>query len=126
MGVKRIELVFRQRPVPQSQLYRNIVKPARREAAIEVPHSRNDHSDDRDVDVGPRLIKDEEVEALSLGVTHAGGHLLARVETAELRAEARLDHRIVAWRQKRMVTQAQRSETVKARLLSGPASHESD
>ena len=88
MGVNWIELVFRQRPVPQSELDRNIVKPARREAAIEMPQSRNDHSDDRDVDVGTRLIEDEEVEARSLGEMHAGGHLLARIETAELRAEA--------------------------------------
>ena len=67
MGVNRIELVFRQRPVAQSELYRNIVKPARREAAIEMPQSRNDHPDDRDLDVGTRLIEDEEIEALSLG-----------------------------------------------------------
>ena len=49
--MNRIELVFRQRPVSQSELYRNIVKPARPEAAIEMPHSRNsrnDHSDDRE------------------------------------------------------------------------------
>ena len=81
MGVNWIELVFRQRPVPPSELYRNIVKPAGREAAIEMPQSRNDHSDDRHLDVGARLIEDEEIEALSLGETHAGGHLLARVET---------------------------------------------
>ena len=63
MGMKRVELAFRQRPVAQSELYRNIVKPARREAAIEMPQPRNDHSDDRDFDVGPRLIEDEEIEA---------------------------------------------------------------
>jgi len=68
MGVNWIELVFRQRPVSQSELYRNIVKPARPEAAIEMPHSRNDHSDDRDVDVGARLIEDEEIEASRLAV----------------------------------------------------------
>ena len=67
MGVNWIELVFRQRPVSQSELDRNIVKPAGREAAIEMPQSRNDHSDDRDLDVGARLIEDEEVEALALG-----------------------------------------------------------
>ena len=67
MGVKRIELAFRERPVAQSELDRNIVKPARREAAIEMPQSRNDHPDDRDLDVGTRLIEDEEIEARSLG-----------------------------------------------------------
>jgi hypothetical protein len=77
--VKRIELVFQQRLVSQSELYRDIVKPARREAAIEMPQSRNDHSDDRDIDVGARLIEDEEIEALSLGEAHARHHLLALV-----------------------------------------------
>ena len=84
MGVNRIELVFRQRPVSQSELYRNIVKSARPEAAIEMPHSRNDHSDDRDVDVRARLIEDEEIEALSLGGMDAGSHLFERFETVEL------------------------------------------
>ena len=84
MGMKRIDFVFRQRSVAQSELYRNIIKPARREAAIKMPHSRNDHPDNRNVDVRPRLIEDEEVEALPLGQTYAGIHLLARVETADL------------------------------------------
>src|ERR1700731_1418158 len=57
--LKRIELAFRQRPVSQSELYRDIVEPARGQAAIEMPQSRDDHSDDRDLDVGARLIEDE-------------------------------------------------------------------
>ncbi len=61
--MNRIELVFRQRPVPQSELDRNVVKPAGREAAIEMPQSRNDHAYDRDLDIGTRLIEDEEIEA---------------------------------------------------------------
>ena len=126
MRVNRIELVFRQPRVTQSELDRNIVKPAGRETAIEVPQSRNDHSDDRDVDIGAGLIEDEEIEALPLGEAHAGGHLLARVETAELHAGARLDHRIVAWSQKGMVPQAQWSGAVKTIFLSGSASHETD
>ena len=84
MGMNRIERVFRQRPVSQSELYRNIIKPARPEAAIEMPHSRNDHSDDRDVDVWARLIEDEEIEALSLGGMDTGGYLFVRFETVEL------------------------------------------
>src|SRR5262245_60244072 len=115
MGVKGIELAFRHRPVSPSQLYRNIIKPARPEAAIEMPHSRNDHPGDRDADVGARLIEDEEIEACSLGGTHAFGHLLARVETAELRAGAGLDCRIAVWRQIGMVLQAKWSDAVKAR-----------
>src|SRR6266508_3488211 len=107
MGMKWIEFVFRQRPVSQSELYRNIVKPARREAAIEMPHPRNNHSDDRDVDVGARLIQDKKVEALAFRETHAGGHLLARVVTAEFGADIQLDCWMVAWRQEGMVRQAQ-------------------
>src|SRR5271168_3011067 len=63
MGVNRIELVFLQRPVTQSELYWHVVEPAGREAAIEMPQSRNDHPDDRSLDVGTRLIEDEEIEA---------------------------------------------------------------
>src|SRR6516164_9898348 len=127
MGMKRIEFGFWQRSVAQSELYRNIIKPARREAAIKMPHSRNDHPHNRNVDVRPCLIEDKEVPALPLGQTHAGTHLLARVETAHLRAKARLDRWIVAWSQKGMVLYAQRSGPIKARLLSSPASsHEAD
>ena len=100
MGENWIELAFRQRPVTQSELDRNIVKPAQREAAIEMSHSRNDHSDDWYLDVGARLIKDEKIEARLFGERHAGGHLLACVETAKLRAETRFGGRHVAWRQK--------------------------
>src|SRR5580704_10838890 len=84
VGVNRIELVLRQRRIAQSELYRNIVKPAGCETAIEMPQSRNDHSDDRDLDIGTRLIEDEEVEACSLGKAHAGGHLVTRIEMVEL------------------------------------------
>jgi hypothetical protein len=41
VGVNRIELVFRQRPIAQSELYRNIVKTAGCETAIEMPQSRH-------------------------------------------------------------------------------------
>jgi hypothetical protein len=85
LGVKRIELVFRGRPVAQPQLYWDIVKPARREAAIEMAQSRNNHADDRDLDIGTRLIKDQEIKSLSLCEIHACHHLLALVETAKIR-----------------------------------------
>jgi len=71
-----------------------------------MPQSWNDHSDDRDVYIGPRLIEDEEVKTLSFGKMHASGHLLACVETAERRAEGWLDRWMVAWGQKGMVLQA--------------------
>src|ERR1700722_17426843 len=126
MGVSRIELVLRQRLVAQSELDRHIVKPAGREAAIEMPQSRNDHSDDRDLDVGAGLIEDEEVEALSLGKAHASGHLLARVEMAELRIGAQPGRRMADWRQEGMVPQVQRRGAVKARFLPAPASQQTD
>jgi hypothetical protein len=69
--MERIELVFRQRPISQSELYRDVVKPARREAAIEVPQSRNNDPDNWNLDVGACLIEDEEIESLSLGEAHA-------------------------------------------------------
>ena len=73
MRVNRIELVFLDRPVTPSELHRHIVKPAGREAAIEMPQSGNDHSDDRNLDVRPRLIEDEEIEARLLRQRDAGG-----------------------------------------------------
>ena len=57
--MKRIELAFRQRPVQPSELDRDIVEPPRCEATIEMPHPWNDHPGDRNVDVGARLIEDE-------------------------------------------------------------------
>jgi hypothetical protein len=58
VGVNRIEVVFLQGTVTQSELDRHIVKPAGREASIEMTQSRNDHADDRRLDVGTRLIED--------------------------------------------------------------------
>src|ERR1700730_3051093 len=124
MGVNRIELVFPKWPVTQSELYRHIVKPAKRETAIEMPQSWNDHSDNRDLDVGTRLIEYEQIEARLLGEAHAGRHLRAGGEIPKLRAEVRLDQRIFARRQIGMVLQAQWSDAVKARFFPGPAVHE--
>jgi hypothetical protein len=91
MGVNWVELVFLERPVAQSELYRHIVKPATPEAAIEMPQSGNDDSDDRHLNVRTSLIEDEEVQAGLLSEAHAGAHLLARVEIAKLRVEVRGD-----------------------------------
>ena len=85
MGVNRIELVFRERPVTPSEFHWHIVKPARREATVEMPQPRNDHSHDRRPDVGTRLVEDEKIEAGALGESDAGRHLLARVEMAKFR-----------------------------------------
>ena len=87
--MKWIEFVFRKWSVAESELYRDIIKPARREAAIKMPHSRNNYPDNRNVDVGTRLIEDEEIEARLLREGDAGRRLFARVEMAELGAELR-------------------------------------
>ena len=50
--------------VAESKLDRNIVKPARREAAIEMPQPRNGDPDNRGLDVGAGLIEHEEIESL--------------------------------------------------------------
>src|ERR1700692_5073865 len=94
MRMQRIELVFRDRRIAQSELDRHVVKPARCEAAIEMPQARNDHADHRRLDVGPRLVEHEEIETGALDDVDASKRLLARVETAELRVEARPDRRV--------------------------------
>src|SRR5262245_62052847 len=94
MRVDWIEITFQSRLVQPSELDGNIIKPARREAAVEVPQSRDGHANNRNFDVGARVIENEEIKARSLGNVDASQHLLARVETAELRAEARLEGRI--------------------------------
>jgi len=112
----------------QSEFHRNIVKSARSEAAIEMPQSRNDHSDDRNLDVGPRLIEDEEVEARARGDVDAGVDMLARV-CREGRTSSRSpawNLRMVTRRQKGIVLQPQWSGAVEARFLAGSASHEAD
>ena len=86
MGVDRIELAFRYRLIPQSELDRNIVKPAGREAAVEMPQPRNGHANDRHLNVGAGVIENKEIMPRSLGDLDAGQHLLACVELTELRA----------------------------------------
>src|SRR5712671_286700 len=126
MRVDRIERAFRQRPVAQAELDRNVVKPARREAAIEMPQPRYDHADDRDLDVGARLVEDEEIEALALGDTDAGGHLLARFETVERCVRGRWGQGLAARHQEWMVRQPQGRLAVEARFVALGAAHETD
>ena len=84
MRVNWVEFAFLQRLIAQSKPHRNIVKPTKPEAAIEMPQSRNNHSHDRRLDVGTRLIEDEEIEARLLCEGDAGRHLFACVEMAKL------------------------------------------
>ena len=132
--MKRIELVFRQRPIAQSELDRDIVKPAGPKTAIEMPQPRNDHAHDRRLDVGTCLIEDEEIEARALGETHTGLHLLAGVELTEIGVETGPHNRSAARRQIGMVAQSEYRAAVMARLLTRfpdlrvrtPAAHETD
>ena len=89
MGKEWSKFAFRHRMVAQPEFYRDIVKSARREAAVEMTQSGNDHSHDGDLDVGPRLIEDEEIEARTPGDFDAGIDLPACVvEKADRRAAA--------------------------------------
>src|SRR5580704_16920933 len=124
VGVNRVKLVFLERSVAQSELCRHVVKPATPKAAIEMPQSGDDDSDDRHLNVRPSLIEDEEVQADLLGEAHAGAHLLTSVEIAKLRAEVRRDQWLSAWHQIGIILQAQWGGAVKARFLPGPAGHE--
>src|SRR5579871_3315571 len=126
MGMNGIEFVLMQWLVAQSELCWNIIEASGREAAIEMPHPRNDDSHHRDLDVGARLIEHKKIEALLPGDIHAAAHLLARVETAELGVGTQLDHWKVAWRQIGMVLQVQRRRAVKTRFVPGPAPHQTD
>src|ERR1700686_2624996 len=111
MRQKRRQFVFRARPIQQSELDRNVVKPARPEAAIEMPQSGNDHPDDGDADVGPRLIEDEEIEARARGDIDAGVDLPASIVEKARRPTGAWLHRAV-WRQEGIVLQAQRRDAV--------------
>jgi hypothetical protein len=44
-----------------------------------MPQSRHDDPDDRDFNVGPCLIEDEEIKACALGEFNAGKYLITRV-----------------------------------------------
>src|ERR1700732_3259173 len=127
MGKVRSKLALRHRLVSQPEFYRNIVEPARREAAIEMTQSGNDHSDDRHLDVRPRMIEDQEIEACTPGDVDAGIHLLTGgFERAELRRGVRFYDRIAAWNQEWVLLQVQWRDAVEARFFSGAASHQTD
>src|SRR5215470_13619868 len=112
--MNRIELAFRPRPIQPSELDRHIEKPARRKAAVEMPQSRNDHSDNGNLDVGTRLIEHEEIEPALLGNAHTSHHLFARVQTPKLPLEILADGWFAARRQKRIILQAQGRGAIEA------------
>src|SRR5580700_4918734 len=112
MRMKRIELAFRDRRIAQSELDRHVVKPTGPEAAIEMAQAWNDDADHRGLDVGPRLIEHEEIEAGALDDVYAGQSLLARVEAAEFHIEVRPDRRLAVRDQVRVLLQAERPRAV--------------
>ena len=84
MGVDRIEISLGPGLVQQSELDRNVIKPAGCETAVEMSQPWNNHSSNRYSDVGARMIENEEIVARSFGKQQAGLHLLTSVEVAEL------------------------------------------
>ncbi len=121
-----VEFVFLERLFEPSKLDRNIVKTAGPEAPIEMPQSRNDDPHDRRLDIGPRLIENEEIEALPLGDRDAGGDLLIRIQAAELGIELGFQHFAFARQQEGMIRQPQWRHTIEAPLQSGSVRHEFD
>ena len=86
MGKEWREFTLTKWTVAQSELHWNVVEPARREAAIEMSQPRNDHPDDGNFDVSPRLVEDEEIETRAPGNLDTGERLRAGiVERAEFR-----------------------------------------
>src|SRR3954468_3306646 len=127
VGEKRSEFVFQQGAVQKSQFYRYIVKPARREAAIEMPQSRGDDPDDGHPDIGAGLVEDEKIKAGSRSDIDASVDLLARVcQRPELRERARVHRRLAARHQEGMLLEVQRSGAIEARFLAAAASHQSN
>ena len=75
--MSRIEIALSHRPVDPSQFDRNVVKPAGCKAAIEMPQARNEHANDGDLNVGPRLVEHEEIVARPGSDLDAGIDLIA-------------------------------------------------
>src|SRR4029077_9061955 len=63
MGEELGEFTFRYRSVSKAKFYRDVIKPARSETAVEVTQSGNDHPNDGYLHVGPRHVEDEKIEA---------------------------------------------------------------
>src|SRR5690242_6694727 len=73
------QFVFRDRLIAQAELDRHVVEPARRKAAVEMPHAGNDDPHDGHLDVGPRLVEHQEIIAGAPRDLDAGIDLLAGV-----------------------------------------------
>ena len=65
--MERIQIGFPQRPFAQAQFDRHIIETPGSETAIDMPHSGHDHPDNGNVDVGPGLVENEEIQAKTRG-----------------------------------------------------------
>src|SRR6185436_263090 len=82
----------------------------------------NEHPNDGDLNVGPRLVEHEEIVSRTRGDLDAGIDLVARI-VANLKTWRRRHDRIVARDQEWIIFQPQRLDTVKRRLLTAAAAH---
>src|SRR5258708_38239796 len=78
LRMQRIEFLFGQRTMAPPELDRDIVKPARREAAGKMPQGWNDNPDHRHLGIGTRLIGDQETQPRAPGTMNARANLPAR------------------------------------------------
>ncbi len=95
VGKEWREFAFQPRAIQQAKLHRDIVKAARCEATIEMPQARNEHADDGDFNIGPRLVEHEEIITRLGGDLDAGVHLVARI-AVNLQAGRRRNDRPLA------------------------------
>src|SRR5689334_11022632 len=72
------QLVFPERFIEQAHPHRDIVRPAWREALVEMSHTGREHAHHGHADIGPGLVEQEEIEAGARGYLDAGFDLLAR------------------------------------------------
>src|SRR5258708_38049324 len=80
LRMQRIEFLFGQRTMAPPELDRDIVKPARREAAVKIPQAWNDNPDHRHLDTGTRLIDAQQIPPHAPGHMNSPTHLLAHLD----------------------------------------------
>src|SRR5437868_14553181 len=117
MREERREFAFRQGSIEQPKFYRNVVKPARPETAVEVPQAGDDHPRHRDFDVRSGLIEHEEIITRPAGNLDAGIDLIARVVERDMDDKFRRNGRTVRGDEERIILQAHRGDALEAELV---------
>src|ERR1700745_4217734 len=87
VGREGRQLLLGHRLIAQAEFHRHIIEPARPEAAVEMPHSRNDYPDHRHLDIRPRLVEHHEIISRAAGDLDAGVDLLSGVAARDRHAE---------------------------------------